>query len=112
VSPTTRVPIACSLTPSELRDRGASFRTLAAAHLVRATRTPDGATLEFRDADGTVEPAVRELARAEKACCPFFEFSITSEAGVVRLEVSAPEDGQAFVDAIIHAVGSAAPSCC
>jgi hypothetical protein len=99
----SKEPIACSLDASQLEDRKESFGTLAAKYLVRTARSEHGASLYFRDSDGTVEAAVRELARAEKACCPFFEFSVTRDAGVVRLEISAPAEAQAFVDAIVAA---------
>jgi hypothetical protein len=100
----TQVPIACSLDASELVDRTNGFRALAAKHLVRSTRTPSGATLEFRESAGAVEAAVTELVRAEKACCPFFEFALTSQDGLVRLEIAAPPEAGAFVDGILEAM--------
>ena len=105
----TRVPIACSLTSAELGDREARWRTLVGTHLVRATRSSSGALLELQDADGTLAAAVRDLARDEKHCCPFFEFSVTSGPGAVRLEVGAPDEAQPFVDALLQLAGCAPP---
>lgn len=105
----TQVSIACSLTPSELQDREARWQSLGASYLVRTTRTGSGAVLEFSDADGTVETEVRALAHAEKACCPFFEFSVTREAATVHLGVSAPEDAQTVVDTVLRMIGGSLP---
>jgi hypothetical protein len=105
----TRAPIACSLTPTELGDRETRWRTLVGTHLVRASRTSSGALLELHDADGSLAVAVRDLTRAEKQCCPFFEFSVTSESGTVRLEVGAPDEAQPFVDALLQFAGCAPP---
>jgi hypothetical protein len=102
----TDVPIACSLEAPALSDRRERFRALAANHLVRSARAGAGATLEFRDPDGSVEAVVRELARAEKACCPFFDLTVARDGDVVRLEIAAPAEGQAFVDALLAATGT------
>jgi hypothetical protein len=75
----SRVPMACSLDASRIADRRETFRALAARALLRAVRLASGLLFEFRDQDGTVEPAIRTLARAEKACCPFFDLSVTGD---------------------------------
>src|SRR5262249_7854279 len=82
-------PIACSLDPGELRDRQSEIRALAARALAGSERTETGAVLRFR-ANPEVEAAVRELARRERACCPFFELTIEATPEVVTLHVSAP----------------------
>jgi hypothetical protein len=99
-----RAPIACSLGTAELRDRQLELRDLAARALIRCERTAGGAVLLFRETSGEVEFAVRDLARRESECCPFFDFVIESTAETVRLEVDAPEEARSFVDALVAAV--------
>src|SRR6185503_20596217 len=91
-----------SLDAAGMTDRREAFRALAARALVRAERRAAGIRLEFRERDGTVEPTVRTLAEAEKACCPFFDLVVTRNGDVVRLEISAPPDGQTMLDAILE----------
>ena len=99
---TSKVPIACSLGPAELESRLGEFRNLAFQSLIRCERTAQGAVLVFREISGDTDRAVRALARAEKACCPFFEFAIETTDNNVRLEVNAPEEAQSFVDGLIE----------
>lgn len=103
-SDAAKMRVECLLTPSEMGTRKDEFRTLAAAHLVETSRTERGASLAFREADGAVEAAVRELVRAERECCPFFELSVTTEGGIVRLEIAAPPQAQAYVDGLLDAM--------
>ena len=46
---------------------------------------------------GQLEAVVR-LAQREKACCPFFDFSILVDAGTVALRVSVPAGAAAILD--------------
>jgi hypothetical protein len=38
------------------------------------------------------------LARREKACCPFFDFSLMIEPDAVSLVIAVPEDGIPILD--------------
>jgi hypothetical protein len=68
------VPLACSLTEAELRERGEENTALFAR--VREVRElPDGYRFAFApDADGV--PALMRFITAERACCPFFTFEL------------------------------------
>jgi hypothetical protein len=101
------VPIACSLGAGELRERQTEMRALAARALVGSERTAAGAVLRFRASSPEVDAAVRDLARREKECCPFFEFAIEATAETVRLEVSAPAEAGPVLDALIATIGTA-----
>lgn len=68
------VPLACSLTEAELRERGDENTALFAS--VREVRElPDGFRFAFPpDADGI--PSLMRFITAERACCPFFTFEL------------------------------------
>lgn len=87
-------PVACSLTPEGFSARTDAWRTLIAG----ATReqTPDGLRLTL-PADRAA--TVAELAAAEQACCPFFDFHLHFDGPELHLEVRAPADaGQLLAD--------------
>src|SRR5262245_60597704 len=69
------IPLACSLTAAELKDRGQEIDVLfARAHTLR--ELPDGYGFAFPCGDETPQDLVRFIV-AERACCPFFTFEMT-----------------------------------
>jgi hypothetical protein len=58
--------------------------------------------LEYVDhlADPGVEDWVRDLARREKACCGFFDFTVTAGAGEVRWDASVAASDEAARQAL------------
>lgn len=92
------LPIACSLTDSELQERrrGALQTILAAVLEVR--ELDDGFACRFP----LVGDCLLELARLvelERQCCPFLRFRITAEPGEnsAWLEMSGPEGAKEFI---------------
>jgi hypothetical protein len=87
------VPVACGLsgTPGAFADRMAEYRRLFARHLAGRSETGTGITFWFRAGPG-VEDWVRDLARREKACCAFFDFTVTADGQRVRWDVAVPDD--------------------
>jgi MerR family copper efflux transcriptional regulator len=88
------IPIACTLTGSEVATRVDEWRAVVG----RARQTqarPGGVRLEF-DRDAPVDELARLMA-AEQSCCQFFSFALTVDGRGVGLEVSAPDDGQAIL---------------
>jgi hypothetical protein len=77
VDPTTP-PIVCDMTgaPDSADERLDTYAQLFADALIGRERTDEGVRFRFRADDG-IEQRVRDLAALEKACCAFFEFSIT-----------------------------------
>ncbi len=87
-------PVACELsgTPGALAERMAEYRRLFARHLAgRSRRSGTGITFRFRAGPG-VEDWVRDLARREKACCAFFDFTVTADGREVRWDVAVADD--------------------
>jgi hypothetical protein len=92
------VPIACSLTAPAARSQLDEWRTLLATASVAAERvSPTRLSLRLRDDPGQVPPVV-SLAQREKACCPFFDFTLEIEADRVTLHISVPADATEILD--------------
>jgi hypothetical protein len=91
-------PIACSLSPGDRIGREAEFRHLATSDLLARERTDSGIRLRFGPSEET-RALVLELVSKEKECCPFFDFSLGSEADELLLDVSAPDDARPVLDA-------------
>ena len=76
----------------------AEYRRLFGQHLAGRSRTADGISFRFRAGPG-FEDWVRDLARREKECCGFFEFTVTAHGQEVRWDASAG-DGEAARQAL------------
>jgi hypothetical protein len=85
----TTTPIACDMTdaPDTAEERMAEYGRLFAQALTGRERTGEGIRLRFRADDG-VEARVRDLAAREKACCPFFDFAVSTTGGEVWWDAS------------------------
>src|SRR6476646_2350368 len=68
-------PIACTLDDTGFTFRMAEFGQLFRDALVGRDTTADGIRFRFALSAG-VEDQIRDLARREQSCCPFFDFTI------------------------------------
>ncbi|GAA1039808.1 hypothetical protein GCM10009557_59430 [Virgisporangium ochraceum] len=87
---TVNVPaIACDLTdaPDTADERMAEYARLFSQALAGRDRTDGGVRLRFR-ADEDVAAWVRDLAVREKACCPFYNFTVSTTGGEVWWDIS------------------------
>ncbi|MGI8451780.1 MAG: hypothetical protein ACR2MP_32255 [Streptosporangiaceae bacterium] len=86
-------PVACSLggTPGAFAERMAEYRRLFGQHLAGRSGTATAISFRFRAGPG-VEEWVRDLARREKACCAFLDFSVTADGPEVRWDVTVADD--------------------
>jgi hypothetical protein len=87
----TRVPIACSLSAEGAQARVEDWQRFLSDHVAETARTQHGVRLRLQDGDDAVLVAT-DLARQEKACCPFFEFRLVLLPEAVWLEVDTPDD--------------------
>ena len=81
--------IACDMTdaPDTAEERMAEYARLFAQALSGRDRTDAGVRLRFR-ADEGIEAWVRDLAVREKACCPFYNFAVSTTGGEVWWDIS------------------------
>ena len=90
IEPTTSpIPIACDMTdaPDTAEERMAEYGRLFAQALAGREWTDEGVRLRLRADDG-IEAWVRDLAVREKACCPFFDFAVSTVSGEVWWDIS------------------------
>src|SRR4051794_16300562 len=96
------LPIACSLSATELPVRQAQMAALGRDALVDAS--VDGAHAELRFAAGaTVRARVEELAAAERDCCAFLTMRIDAEPDAVLLSIDAPADAELVLAELVAA---------
>jgi hypothetical protein len=74
-----------------LAERMDEYRRLFTQSLVGRSRAPGSITFRFRASPG-VEDWVRDLARREKACCAFFDFTIDADGHEVRWVARVADD--------------------
>lgn len=81
---------ACSLDAAGAERRTEEFADLARRALLHRQWASDReVALAFLDAPG-IDTDLRRLIAREEACCSFFRFHLTKEAGVLRLRVTVP----------------------
>lgn len=78
------LPIACTLSASDLRDRGAAWRKLLGSGLVARSRVPGGIRLS---AEPGAEAALLKLVELERECCAWIRVEV--EGPVVTLTADA-----------------------
>ena len=70
-----RIPIACNLTSADATDRSNEWQRFVADHVGGIERSETSARLHLNEGDAAVLAAT-DLARREKACCPFLDFRL------------------------------------
>jgi hypothetical protein len=87
-----QIPVACTLTLESAAARLEEWRYFL-AHSTGAVQKSGDLQLRVQldGSAGVIEAAV-DLARREKACCGFFEFSIEVESDACWLSIKVPPD--------------------
>jgi MerR family transcriptional regulator, copper efflux regulator len=98
----TDPPIACSLNSEQVPARRAALVELVEQGLITAEQDGPVGRLSFR-ADERTLAQVDEFLRTEKDCCPFFDFRVTPDAGVIQVEVRVPEGAEPMVAGLVEA---------
>ncbi len=100
------VPVACSLAGAEARAQVGEWHRLLAAPDVTVERlSPTALQLRWSDGVGPGHDVLR-LARREKACCPFFTFTIEVGLSDMTLHIAVPEGAETALDALAGMDGS------
>jgi hypothetical protein len=93
---TRPLPIACTLSATDLRARGEELRALGGDGLLDISEHDDRAVLRFR-ADPDIRTRVEAIVAAESECCAFLDFRLEHEADASVLTISAPSGGAEVV---------------
>lgn len=105
----------CGLDERGAARRNAEFAEVVEYGLRARQRIAGRVRLIFQRKNG-LEEDIRELVRRESQCCGFFAFDVTVGEDDILVEVTAPPDKMAYLDALYRATdpprrtGSAAPS--
>lgn len=97
----THIPIACTLSASDKSTRGDEWRRFFATNVDEVVRTDASVRVRLKDGDGVIVSTI-DLARREKDCCAFFEFRLELLPDQVWLEIGAPAEAAAFLDALVN----------
>jgi hypothetical protein len=102
------LPLACSLSATELPGRLREMAVLGADALVDAGTEQRGtrAWLRFAAADG-IRRRVEAIVAAESQCCPFLTMRVGDEPGAVVLTIAAPEGAEPLLAELVGAFAGA-----
>jgi hypothetical protein len=97
--PVAEAPVACTANLEDKRkvQAGIDEYRRAFTHLIATERTADGFRWRFRNAAG-LEARLRELARAEHACCSFAKFHVAIDGDVIVWETRADAGARDALD--------------
>jgi hypothetical protein len=89
-------PIACTLDPAEMPQRGAEIRALGRDGLEAVERRERRVTLRFRP-DAAIRKRVEGIVAAESSCCAFLDFTLADADDATVLTIAAPEGAERAV---------------
>lgn len=94
------LPIACSLTDSELQERRRGVLQKVRSAVVEVRELEDGYAYCF-PSEGERLTELAKLVDLERQCCPFIRFCMTVESdnGPIWLEMTGPEGTKEFLAA-------------
>jgi hypothetical protein len=96
------LPIACSLSATDLTIRLAQMRELGGDALLDARN--DGLHAQLRFVAGVgVRERVEAVVVAESHCCAFLTMQVTDEPDTLVLTIDAPEGGEVVLAALVDA---------
>lgn len=85
-------PLACSLTPEELRNRRDALLPGLIHRAEKVTDLDNGLRLEFKNKDGLLAE-IAKIMEQERACCTFLRFQLIAEpeGGMITFDVTGPK---------------------
>lgn len=96
------LPLACSLTATELPQRLDEIAELGRAALVDAWAEEARAELRFAAGAG-VRERVEAIVAAESKCCAFLTMAVTAESDTVVLTIDAPDGADTVLAELVAA---------
>lgn len=98
----TELPIACSLSATELPQRLAEMADLGRAALLDVRTEPLQAQLRFAAGAG-IRDRVAAVVAAESQCCAFLTMRVVDERDAVVLSITAPDGAEAVLTELVDA---------
>jgi hypothetical protein len=98
----TELPIACSLSATEMPARLALIAELGRDALLNVDLSGTHARLRFAAGTG-VRGRVESFVVGESACCAFLAMQVSDEPDAVVLDISAPEDAELVLRELVDA---------
>lgn len=98
----TELPIACSLSASELPARLAEMSAIGRDSLLGAKASGRHARLRF-DGGPDTRDRLAAIVAAESQCCAFLTMRLTEAPGSITLEIQGPEGAEPVVDELVQA---------
>ena len=97
------IPIACTLSPSELRDASAMLLPGLARSAAKREMLADGIRLTFEPERGVVTRIAAVFDR-ERECCKFLQFAVIvpPSMALVHLEVTGPPGTVDFLRSLVN----------
>jgi hypothetical protein len=86
-------PVACTLDPAQMPQRGDEIRALGRDGLEAVERHDRSVTLRFRPGPA-IRRRVEGIVAAESRCCAFLDLTIADEDGATAVTIVAPEGGE------------------
>lgn len=96
------LPIACSLSASELPERLADMSAIGSASLLGVEADDGRAVLRFRPDPPTGE-RLATIVAAEQECCAFLTMRLSDEPDAISLTIEAPAGAEPVLDDLVAA---------
>jgi hypothetical protein len=95
------LPVACSLTSTELQERRQTILQKLRGAVVEVRELEEGYAYSF-PAEGEWLPEIGSMIELERRCCPFlrFQLSVEPKGGPIWLELTGPEGTKDFLTEI------------
>jgi hypothetical protein len=96
------IPVACSLSDLELREREATLLAQFRSAVIETEELPDGYAFRV-PGDGKWIAIIAKMIVAERECCPFltFEFVAQPSMGPVIVRVTGPAGTKDFLKTVL-----------
>src|SRR4029078_7773538 len=97
------IPIVCSLTDAELRERRGKYLDKMSGSLVASEDLDNGTRVQVSIGDSTISD-LAEIIKLERECCPFLSFNIAIDAGsdLVSLDMTGPGETKQMIRSLFN----------
>lgn len=97
------IPVVCSLTDAELRERREKYLDKMADSLISSEDLDNGTRFHFRIGDSTLSD-LAEIINLERECCSFLSFKISIEASskLVSLDMTGTSETKEIIRSLFN----------